>query len=84
MIDASHDNSGKNHENQPEVFRNIISQRSAGDKNVIGSMLESNLISGSQKFPQPVDSLTYGQSITDKCIDWKTTEEIILDAASEL
>ena len=84
MIDASHDNSGKNHENQPEVFRNIISQRSAGNKNVIGSMLESNLISGSQKFPQPVDSLTYGQSITDKCIDWKTTEEIILDAASEL
>jgi len=84
MIDASHDNSGKNHENQPDVFRNIISQRADGDKNVIGAMLESNIVSGSQKFPQPVNSLTYGQSITDKCIDWEITEEIILEAASKL
>ena len=84
MIDASHDNSGKNHENQPEVFRNIIAQRADGDNNVIGAMLESNIVSGSQKFPQPVDSLTYGQSITDKCIDWEITEEIILEAASKL
>jgi len=84
MIDASHDNSGKNHEKQPEVFRNIIAQRADGDNNVIGAMLESNIVSGSQKFPQPVDSLTYGQSITDKCIDWEITEEIILEAASKL
>jgi 3-deoxy-7-phosphoheptulonate synthase len=84
MIDASHDNSGKNHENQPDVFRNIISQRADGDNNVIGAMLESNIVSGSQKFPQPVNSLTYGQSITDKCIDWEITEEIILEAASKL
>ncbi len=84
MIDASHDNSGKNHENQPDVFRNIIAQRADGDNNVIGAMLESNIVSGSQKFPQPVNSLTYGQSITDKCIDWEITEEIILEAASKL
>jgi 3-deoxy-7-phosphoheptulonate synthase len=84
MIDASHDNSGKNHENQPDVFRNIITQRTNGDNNIIGAMLESNIVSGSQKFPQPVDSLIYGQSITDKCIDWKITEELILEAASRL
>ena len=84
LIDASHDNSGKNHENQPDVFRNIITQRTNGDNNIIGAMLESNIVSGSQKFPQPVDSLIYGQSITDKCIDWKITEELILEAASRL
>ncbi|MFT4547114.1 MAG: 3-deoxy-7-phosphoheptulonate synthase [Pseudoalteromonas tetraodonis] len=84
MIDASHDNSGKDHNRQPDVFRNIIHQRLAGDKNVIGSMLESNLQAGSQKFPQPKADLAHGVSITDACIDWHTTEELVREAAAQL
>jgi 3-deoxy-7-phosphoheptulonate synthase len=84
MIDASHDNSGKNHANQPAVFADIVAQRAAGNKNIIGAMIESNLVGGSQKFPQPVPALTFGQSITDKCIDWETTERIISEAANAL
>lgn len=84
MVDASHDNSAKNHQNQPAVFEDIVAQRAAGNSNVIGAMVESNLEAGNQKFPQPIADLTYGQSITDKCIDWATTERILKDAAEKL
>jgi 3-deoxy-7-phosphoheptulonate synthase len=47
-------------------------------------MLESNLVAGAQKFPQARDQLVFGQSITDACIDWETTEELILRAADAL
>ena len=47
-------------------------------------MIESNLVAGSQKFPQPIADLTFGQSITDQCIDWETTERIVSEAAAEL
>ena len=40
-------------------------------------MLESNLVAGAQKFPQPASDLVYGQSITDACIDWETTEALL-------
>ena len=84
MIDASHDNSQKDHNNQPSVLRNIVDQRLEGDNTIIGAMLESNLVAGNQKFPQALDSLVYGQSITDKCIDWETTEKLIFQAAEKL
>ena len=84
MVDASHDNSGKDHANQPGVFEDIVAQRAAGNGHIIGSMVESNLVEGAQKFPQPVGNLTYGQSITDKCIDWDTTERLLKDAAANL
>ena len=84
MIDASHDNSQKDHNNHPAVFRNIVDQRLDGDSTIIGAMLESNLVAGNQKFPQELDSLIYGQSITDKCIDWETTEKLIFEAAEKL
>ncbi|MGB1873786.1 MAG: 3-deoxy-7-phosphoheptulonate synthase [Akkermansiaceae bacterium] len=84
MIDASHANCGKQHERMPEVFAEIVRQRCAGNKHVIGVMLESNLIAGNQSFPQPIDNLTYGQSITDQCIDWDTTESIVRNAARDL
>lgn len=73
MIDASHGNCRKNHELMPAVFEEILRQREAGDTSIIGAMLESNLVAGAQKFPQPLDHLCYGQSITDACIDWETT-----------
>ena len=84
MIDASHDNSQKDHNNQPAVFRNIVDQRLDDDSTIIGAMLESNLVAGNQKIPQELDSIIYGQSITDKCIDWETTEKLIFGAAEKL
>lgn len=84
MVDASHANCGKKHEQMPAVFEEIVRQRAAGDTSVIGAMLESHLVSGNQKFPQALDQLTYGQSITDQCIDWETTERLVRDAANTL
>jgi 3-deoxy-7-phosphoheptulonate synthase len=77
MIDASHANCKKDHKLMPDVFREIERQRAAGTKSIIGTMLESNLVAGNQAFPQPQEDLTYGQSITDKCIDWATTVELL-------
>ncbi len=84
MVDASHDNSGKDHKNQPAVFEDIVAQRATGNAHIIGTMLESNLVAGAQKFPQPISDLVYGQSITDKCVDWDTTERLLKDAAAKL
>lgn len=84
MVDASHANCGKDCTQMPAVFKEIVRQRAAGDSSVIGAMLESHFVAGNQKFPQPLDQLTYGQSITDQCIDWETTERLILDAANQL
>ncbi|BCX48390.1 phospho-2-dehydro-3-deoxyheptonate aldolase [Haloferula helveola] len=84
MIDASHANCGKDDKRMPDVFREIVRQRAAGDTSVIGAMLESNLVAGNQSFPQPLDQLVRGQSITDKCIDWETTEALLHEAAEKL
>jgi 3-deoxy-D-arabino-heptulosonate 7-phosphate (DAHP) synthase len=84
MIDASHGNCAKDHRRMPDVFREIVRQRAAGQKAIIGAMLESNLVGGSQKFPQPLDQLVRGQSITDACIDWETTEALLREAHTAL
>lgn len=84
MIDASHGNCAKDHRRMPDVFREIVRQRAAGQKAIIGAMLESNLVGGSQKFPQPLDQLVRGQSITDACIDWETTEALLREAHAAL
>ena len=83
MIDCSHANSGKDPSRQPEVFSELVEQ-SLTNPHIIGAMLESNLNFGSQSFPQPVESLKYGVSITDGCIDWETTEKIIREAYTKL
>ncbi len=80
MIDASHGNCAKDHRRMPQVFREIVRQRVAGETSIIGAMLESNLVGGNQKFPQPLDQLVRGQSITDACIDWETTESLLREA----
>jgi 3-deoxy-7-phosphoheptulonate synthase len=72
MIDASHANSGKKPENQPRVLADIAAQISAGERRIIGVMIESHLVAGRQDVVPGV-ALTYGQSITDGCIDWETT-----------
>ena len=83
MIDASHGNCGKDHTRMPAVFAEILRQRAAGETSIIGAMLESNLVAGAQKFPQPLDQLVYGQSITDACMDWETTEKLLLRATAK-
>ncbi|MFO8026825.1 MAG: 3-deoxy-7-phosphoheptulonate synthase [Opitutales bacterium] len=83
MTDCSHANSGKDPARQPEVFQEIVRQ-SLTERSVIGAMVESNLEHGNQSFPQPIEELKYGVSITDGCIDWPTTESMILKAHRDL
>ncbi len=84
MIDASHANCEKNHELMPNVYREIFKQRAAGNTKIIGAMLESHLAAGAQKFPQPLEDLNYGQSITDRCIDWDTTVQLVTETQAAL
>ena len=77
MIDASHANSNKDYKMQSVVLDNVKQQIINGEKNIIGIMLESNLVEGNQKINSK-DKLKYGQSITDSCIGWNETEEMIL------
>jgi 3-deoxy-7-phosphoheptulonate synthase len=76
LVDCSHDNSAKQPERQPEVMRALAAQIAAGNRSIIGAMIESNLEAGSQPFPSK-QPLRYGVSITDGCIDWKTTEALV-------
>ncbi|TIP99068.1 MAG: 3-deoxy-7-phosphoheptulonate synthase, partial [Mesorhizobium sp.] len=75
MIDVSHANSNKKPENQPMVAADVAGQVAAGEKRIIGVMIESNLVAGRQEV-MPGKPLAYGQSITDGCIDWTTTETV--------
>ncbi len=84
MVDCSHANSGKQHAKQEEVWRSVIEQRVAGDKSLIGVMVESHLHEGSQAFPQELSKLKYGVSITDACVNWETTERILHHGAQRL
>ncbi len=73
MIDCSHANSSKQHQRQIDVARDIGSQMAAGNRCIVGVMVESHLLGGTQKFSAGKDDpakLTYGQSITDACIGW--------------
>jgi 3-deoxy-7-phosphoheptulonate synthase len=72
VIDASHDNSGKDHEHQPKVVAEIADQIVSGNAAIVGVMLESFLVAGRQGL-EPGGSMVYGQSITDACMDWETT-----------
>jgi 3-deoxy-7-phosphoheptulonate synthase len=76
MIDASHANSGKKPENQPQVIAEIVSQIEEGERRIMGTMIESHLVAGRQDV-LPGVKLVYGQSITDGCIDWPTTERLL-------
>lgn len=84
MIDASHANCGKDHRKMAGVFRDIIALRQNVLPGVCGAMLESHIGAGAQPFPRPVSELAYGVSITDACIDWPTTEALLLETAERL
>ena len=77
MIDCSHDNSHQDYRNQGRVIEDIKSQIMSGNESIFGVMLESNLFSGKQKIPENKDSMKYGVSVTDGCIDWDETESVI-------
>jgi len=84
LIDCSHGNSGKDPSRQPAVLKYIADLRTRGKKSIFGAMIESNLLAGNQPFPRSRDSLVYGQSITDACIDWESTERLVLELAAIL
>jgi 3-deoxy-7-phosphoheptulonate synthase len=76
MIDASHANSSKKPENQVPVCADIAAQVAAGDDRIVGVMVESHLVGGRQDLVAGKD-LTYGQSITDGCIDWESSLQVL-------
>ncbi|MGN1055847.1 MAG: 3-deoxy-7-phosphoheptulonate synthase [Comamonas sp.] len=80
MVDCSHANSLKQHERQKDVAADIAAQIAAGSQRIFGVMLESHLVSGAQKFTPGKDDvcgLHYGQSITDACIGWNDTLDVL-------
>ncbi|MFT5008623.1 MAG: 3-deoxy-7-phosphoheptulonate synthase [Granulosicoccus sp.] len=77
MVDCSHANSNKDHNLQTLVADNVANQIAEGNQSIIGVMIESNLVAGNQKIPADLADLTYGQSITDACISWDATEQLL-------
>lgn len=76
VIDAAHGNCGKDENREAEVIEEIAARIAAGEQGVLGVMMESFLKGGHQK-PAPLDQLVYGQSITDACVPWDRTEQLL-------
>jgi 3-deoxy-7-phosphoheptulonate synthase len=76
VVDASHGNSGKDHVRQAEVVRELAARLADGEQGVTGLMMESFIEAGAQK-PGPLEGLVYGKSVTDTCMDWSTTAELL-------
>ncbi|WP_411827396.1 3-deoxy-7-phosphoheptulonate synthase [Luteolibacter sp. AS25] len=77
MIDCSHGNSNKDYRNQPKVAQDLAEQIAAGSKSITSVMIESNLVEGNQKLTSDLSQLTHGQSVTDACISWDSTVEVL-------
>ncbi|SEL94346.1 3-deoxy-D-arabinoheptulosonate-7-phosphate synthase [Syntrophus gentianae] len=84
MVDCSHANSGKDYQKQPVVLDRILSQIESGQGSICGVMIESNLEAGNQPIPKDLSLLKYGVSITDPCINWQMTEELLRHAHARL
>ena len=82
LVDCSHGNSRKKAENQQKVLNSILNQVANGNTNILGVMVESFLNHGNQNIKDP--SLSYGQSVTDECIGWAETEELLANVYSRL
>ncbi|MCP9927056.1 3-deoxy-7-phosphoheptulonate synthase [Cyanobium sp. CH-040] len=82
MVDCSHGNSNKDYRRQSEVAARVADQVRAGSRHVMGVMLESHLVAGNQKLGADLAALTYGQSITDACIDLAATAEVLAGLAA--
>jgi 3-deoxy-7-phosphoheptulonate synthase len=81
MIDCSHANSNKKHENQPSVVKDIAAQLASGTHEIFGVMLESFLVDGRQDLEKGKE-LVFGQSITDACMGWERTEAVLAELAT--
>ena len=84
MVDCSHANSEKDPSRQPAVAREVVRQIAEGNQSIMGLMLESHLEAGNQSIPEDLSALRYGVSITDGCIDWDTTETLLVELATAL
>ena len=84
MVDCSHANSNKRYAEQAIVWNDVLTQRINGNDAIIGMMLESNLEEGRQDIGADPQTLRYGVSVTDACISWKVTEQLILEAHRQL
>ncbi len=84
VVDCSHANSYKNPELQPLVMSDIVNQVRYGNRSLVGVMIESNLFAGNQPIPEDLAQLKYGCSVTDACVDWETTEQMLREAANQL
>ena len=84
IVDCSHANSGKDHRRQSIVWRDVLAQRVAGDRSIVGMMLESNIHPGNQPASPDRSKLAYGVSVTDACIGWEETEELLVEAQGRL
>ncbi|GLW40346.1 phospho-2-dehydro-3-deoxyheptonate aldolase [Pectobacterium carotovorum subsp. carotovorum] len=84
MIDCSHGNSNKDYRRQPLVVESAIEQIKAGNRSIIGLMLESHLNEGSQSSEQPRSDMRYGVSVTDACISWESTDALLRSVHQEL
>ncbi|WP_024419703.1 3-deoxy-7-phosphoheptulonate synthase [Pseudomonas avellanae] len=81
MVDCSHANSGKDPARQPHVFNDVLEQRLSGNPSLIGMMIESHLFDGCQALGEP---LQYGVSVTDGCLGWTATEQLLREAVDRL
>ena len=72
IVDVSHANSSKDHQRQLTVTEDVAAQIAGGEGRIVGVMIESFLVAGRQE-PRPGQALTYGQSITDACLNWHDT-----------
>jgi len=78
VVDCSHGNSNKDPSVQPLVAENCVTQILDGSRSIVGLMLESHLKGGNQPIPKDLSTLEYGVSITDPCMDWPSTEALLL------
>lgn len=78
IIDCSHDNAFRKHEQQPHVFQSVMHQILEGEKGLRGMILESNLNAGNQPIPKDLSHLQYAVSLTDPCVGWEMTERLLL------
>ncbi|QCR37024.1 3-deoxy-7-phosphoheptulonate synthase [Nissabacter sp. SGAir0207] len=84
MIDCSHGNSNKDYRRQPLVAQSAVEQIKAGNRSIIGLMLESHLHEGNQSSEQPRGDMRYGVSVTDACINWESTDTLLREMHREL
>ncbi|MBG6248696.1 MULTISPECIES: 3-deoxy-7-phosphoheptulonate synthase [Symbiopectobacterium] len=84
MIDCSHGNSNKDYRRQPQVVSSIVEQIKAGNRSIIGMMLESHIHEGNQSSEQPRSAMQYGVSVTDACINWERTDALLRSVHQEL